>query len=218
MSVFRRITTTLSAQVDRLVGEIENHDAIVETGIRENRRALAKAKVRLARMHEDGERMRRRLDGLRRDAEAWRRRALANEDEERAIECLRRAKAAAAQAESLGRSHCAHQEVEQRLTREVDAVRRRVDGLEHRRSLMRSREATADAASRIRETESGSALDLDDTFERWEIRVTEAELQSGEAAPLDAFESELIAGEERSALRAELAELKGAREVRHEER
>ena len=218
MSVFRRITATLSAQVDRLVGEIENHDAIVESGIRENRRALAKAKVRLARIHEEGERMHRRLDGLVRDVGIWRGRAAAGEDEERAIECLRRSKSAASQAETLERSLAGHLEVEQRLTREVESVRARVEAMEHRRSLMRSREATADAAARIRESETGTTLDLDETFERWEIRVTEAELDGGSASPIDGFESGFIAEEERSALRRELAELKRAGEGRHEDR
>lgn len=218
MSVFRRITATLSAQVDRLVGEIENHDAIVESGIRENRRALAKAKVRLARMHGDGERLRRRRDDLRRDADSWQERAVSSESEDRAIECLRRAKAAAAQAESIRRTLAGHLDLEQRLSREVASVRARVEGLEHRRTLMRSREATADAASRIRESESGSVLDLDETFERWEIRVTEAELDSGAESEVDSFESGFVAEEARASLQSELAELRRAREARHEDR
>ncbi len=170
MSFIKRVTLAVSTQVDRMVGEIENHDAVVEVGIRESRRLYAKAKVRHACMRQDGERLHRRLDGLRADTTAWRERALtceqSDEGEDRALMCLSRAKRSAVQAESLAETYRHHIEVETHLGHEIDALRQRVESLEHRRQLMRSREATADAASRIRETDSGALLNLDDTFER----------------------------------------------------
>ena len=48
MSFFRRVTLAVSTQLDRMVGEIENHDAVVEAGIRESRRLYARARVRHA--------------------------------------------------------------------------------------------------------------------------------------------------------------------------
>ena len=215
MSLLKRITLAVSTQVDRLVGEIENHDAVVEAGIRESRKAYAQARVRYARMREEGERLRRKLEALHADAATWCDRALACDqsgpEEERALECLRRAKRAEAQAESLRRTWERHSEVEQRLGREMATVRQQIESLEHRRQMMRSREATADAASRISETESGAGLDLDKAFERWEIRVTEAELATETAPDSDAFESEFIARDEREALEAELAALRRTR-------
>jgi phage shock protein A len=212
MSFFRRVTLAVSTQLDRMVGEIENHDAVVEAGIRESRRLYAKARVRHERMRQDGERLKRRLDGLRRDEGLWRERALAcaavPEGEEKALTCLSRAKRAASQAEAAAETYRQHTEVARRLGHEIDGLRQRVETLEHKRQLMRSREATAEAASRIRETDQGALLDLDDTFERWEIRLTEAELTTDTLCDSDPLEAEMVAAEERADLRAELESLK----------
>jgi len=216
MSFFKRVTLAVSTGIERMVGEIENHDAVVEAGIRESRRLYAKAKVRHARMQEDGLRLRRRLDGLRADEKAWRERALScpatPEGEEKAIACLSRAKRSAEQAESLTDTVRRHLEVEARLGHEIEGLRQRVESMENRRQIMRSREATASAASRIRETDTGGLIDLDDTFERWEIRVTESELTTDTLSDTDPLESEFVAAESRAALKAELEALRRDRD------
>jgi phage shock protein A len=220
MSLIKRLSLAVSSRVERLVGEIENHDAVVEAGIRECRRLYARAAVRHTRMHAEGERLCAGRDGLQRDAVTWRQRAKATADEEQALECLRRAKQATEQAQALSQACARHAALEQRLADEIARLRQRVADLEHRRQLMRSREATADAASRIRDTEDGTSLDLDAAFERWEVKVTEAEIEPDAAPPVDAFAAGFTAEEERAALRAELTALRAAatdpEEGRHE--
>lgn len=220
MPLIQRLTLAVSSSVERLVGEIENHDAVVEAGVRESRRLYARAAVRHTRLRAAGERLCARRDGLRRDAVTWRERARTTADEEQALECLRRAKQAAEQAQSVDQAYARHVALEQRLADEIARLRQRVAELEHRRQLMRSRQATADAATRIRDTEGGTSLDLDEVFERWEVKVTEAEIESDAAPPVDTFAAGFTAEEERAALRAELAALKASstnpEEVRHE--
>lgn len=218
MSLFKRITLAVSTGVERLVGEIENHDAVVEAGIRDSRRRYAEAAVRHARLRAEGERLAARQRGLERDAADWRRRALAAEDEEQAIECLRRGKEAAAHAESLGPTCARHAALEQRLGEELAGLRRRVSDLEHRRALMRSREATASAAGQVRETEQGARVDLEDAFERWEVRVTEAEIERDADLPQDPFADRFRVAEERADLRAELSALRREHEADGERR
>jgi phage shock protein A len=76
MSLFKRITATLTTRVNHLVGELENLDAVVACGLAEMRQAYAKAKVRHDRMSSEGERLRRKLEGLQEDMAAWRERAV----------------------------------------------------------------------------------------------------------------------------------------------
>jgi len=216
MSLVTRLTATFSAGLDRLVGEIENHDAVVEAAIRDNRRAYGRARVRLGRMHEESERLRRRREGLQSKSATWRRRALACTEEASAVECLRRAHVLTAEADALADACARHDALAQQLEREIGAVRQRIEALQQRRTQLRSREASADAANRIRALETGTRLDLDDTFERWEVRVTEAEVESEldpaagyepPAAP-DRFEAEIVAAEDYAALKAELDALR----------
>lgn len=208
MSIFKRLTATLSAQVDQLVGEIENHDAVVAAGIRDARRAYATARVRLARLMRDGERLRERLAALRAERDTWRGRAAGCDDEQRGLDCLRRARRAAAEADALADTLTRHEATTRRLAADVDGLRRHIEDLEHRRRLMRSRCASADAAARLAALDGAPSLDLDDTFERWEIRITESEVTADAGSDADGLAAAFDADEEETALRAELADLK----------
>lgn len=214
MAFVKRVRASLAARVDQLVGEIENHEAVIEAGIRDRRRAYAQAKIRLGRLRQEGEHLRRRIERCRSEASAWRDRALRSEDEEAGLECMRRYKRAAEQGHALTETLGPHAEVERRLAREIERMHQRVLTLEHRRHLLRSREAAADAAVRIRVNAPDTSLDLEDALERWEVRVVEGELGCDAGPEGDSFEASFLAEEERTALRTELAALKaGAQAV-----
>lgn len=222
MSIFKRVTLAVSAQLDRLVGELENHDAVVEAGIRDSRRLYAQAKVRHGRLCHEGEGLRRRLAALRSDEQRWRERALDCDskpsDEDMALECLSRARKAAEQAAALEVAYQNHLGVERRLAAQIAALRERVDTLQHRRSLMRTRQAAAAAAGRIQAADMEPTHALEETFERWEVQLTEAELGSAEPAETDTFEAAFLASEERASLRAELDALRRAGRVQEQGR
>ena len=47
MKLIKRLSTTLSATLDSAVGQLENHDAIVEATIKQTRQSVAKTKARI---------------------------------------------------------------------------------------------------------------------------------------------------------------------------
>ncbi|MBK1649648.1 PspA/IM30 family protein [Rhabdochromatium marinum] len=228
MSLLKRFTLSVSSRIDRLVGDIENHDAVVEVGIRDSRRLLAQAQARYQRLSRDGEALQQRLDDLHAAQHRWRERALScaptttGASEDKALQCLKRARQAARQAAALQQHMQQHQAVQRRLAAEIDSLRERVAQLEQRRTLMRCRETTARTAVQRQQLDQHSQLDLDDTFERWEMRLTEAEMAAdstcgagsgvglGVAPEIDPLEEEFLAAEERNALQAELQTLRDA--------
>jgi phage shock protein A len=48
MSLIRRISTSITSSVDRAVSKVENHDAIINSALRDTQQAAARARVRLA--------------------------------------------------------------------------------------------------------------------------------------------------------------------------
>ena len=88
MSIFKRLSATFVSRMDQLVGEIEDHDAVVESVIRNARQAVAKSKVRLAQMKSEGGRLRRKLAEVKQAEMKWAERAreVANQDEDKAIQ------------------------------------------------------------------------------------------------------------------------------------
>lgn len=209
MSVFKRLSATMFSQVDRVVSEIENHDAIIEAAIRDNQRALAKARVRLNRLQADGRRLQQRLDHFKASEQQWTRRAQeqAGQDEDTALQCLRKRRECRKQIDGLETTLAEHRRAESRMAKELEAMSGRIEEIKHQRNLLRTRQSTADAMRTFRAIEDCSYIDIDSTFEKWEVRVTEAELDSGDLEPSDSLEQQFIEAEDLEDLKSELADL-----------
>ena len=140
MSFFKRITTTVAANVDSAVASMENHDAVVEASLNEMRRASAKAKARLNRVTNDGIRLRRKFADLQTTEARWIERAkqYANDDEAKALECLRRKKDCERHLSSCEETIAQHAELESRLNLSIEKIDKRYQDLEQTRTMMRT--------------------------------------------------------------------------------
>jgi len=206
MRRLRHWTTGVVAQLDGIVSRIENHEAVAESTLREARRAAARARVRLGLVRRDGDALRERLATARESEACWRERAarLAERDENAALECLRRRRAAQREVASLQARLAEHERAERGLADDVARVEERVQKLDARHHRLATRQSCADAVAVNPEPE------VDEVFERWELHVAERELVRGDAPPADAFASELDREEAEAALRAELEALRAA--------
>lgn len=215
MSLFKRIAATVYAQVDQTVSQIENHDAVIQSAIKQTQRAAAQTKVRLSRVHADGERMRRQLSALQDDSRQWRDRAkrAATSDRETALKCLARGKRCDDQITQLQQSLHKHGELSKRLEAEFNRVDSQLRQINDQRNLMRTRESAADALRMLNALDSGAGIDIEDAMDRWEVRVTEAEMQFSPSdfgahnTKSDELDQAFSQVEQREALAAELDQL-----------
>lgn len=212
MTRIKRWTAAFASRIDRLASQVENHEALVESAIHEVNRAAARAKVQLARVRQDGSRLRNRLAELQQAEAMWRDRARrsASDDEGVALECLHRSRAARRQAADIERRIAEHEEAERQLAGDVATVEQRLSSLTEQRNVMRTRQSRAEALSAIRSATSSCADEVGELFYRWEMRVTEAELAGSCVAAHDPLEASFASDEEKAELRAELAELMSA--------
>ena len=218
MSIFKRLTATFSSRVDQMVTQIENHDAVVEVAIRESRQATAKAKVRLSRVQRDGEQLRTKISQLQKEEQLWtsRAREVAQQDEGRALECLRRRKLCQQHLAQLEKALKQHEGLEQRLVQDIKAAEHKLAELSQQRNLMRTRQSAAEALNSISGLDENVALDVAGAFERWEIKVTEAELEVGTGYSVgdsyDLLDREFLDAEDKAGLQAELQQLLAEKE------
>ncbi len=211
MQRIRLWTAGLLSRVDWMVTQVENHEALAQSAIREVQRSAARAKVQLAKVRKDGAVLREQLGEARGTEATWRERAqrLAREDEERAVECLRRSKAASRRAARLAERVAEHDRVEKQLGRDVQAVEQRLGHLKEQRNLLRTRQSRAEALTQVAEASQPLGPEVGELFERWETRVMERELESQCSVDegVDDLEEELAGEEEQASLRAELEDL-----------
>ena len=214
MSFIKRIHATLTGSLDQAISQIENQDAVVDAILKEARQALAKSKVRLTRVEQDSRVMHQELASLDEAVITWTQRAqrVGPDDQARALECLRQRKVASSNKSSLVVRITQHDVVSKRLASDVKQAEVRVTEMLNKQHLMRTRESAADALRSMNAVEQNMTDELSTTFERWEVKVTEAELLSGNEGYIsgpNAFEHDFISQEEEEALRLELAELTG---------
>jgi len=209
MSRFKQWSTVLFSRVDSMVSRMENHEALVDSAIREVRQSLARAKVQLGRVQLDRRTIETRHGDAQQAVHSWTERAtaVAEKDEQRAIECLRRKHASAREADGLADRLAQQRQVEDKLVSDIRQVEERLTGLLHQRNLLRTRESTAAARGAMDTAASPFGEDVGEVLERWEMQVTEAELGSGNSVELDSFVDDFVASEEQQALREELRQL-----------
>ena len=210
MAPLRRWTRAVVSRIDHIVSQVENHEGLVDSAIQDVRRAAAQARVRLARVEKDGASLKRRLEDERESAKRWRERALetAASDEDRAVECLRRAKRAERLSEQLESRQIEHERSEKALRRDVALVEEKLAALREKRNVLRTRQSRAEALQGTRAAEISGDEVLGDLFDRWDTRITELELDGDCTSRVDALEAEYRESEEDGDLRAELASLR----------
>lgn len=210
MGIINRITTTLTASVDNAVSQVENHDAVINISIKDCRTALSKAQVRYSRVKKDKQNLQVKLKELKEMKTTWENRAktVAQEDEKTALDCLHRKNICKQRIANTQQALTQHEELEQKVGASINKIEQRLSHITQQRNMMRSRHSAADALRTINSIEGSSKNDVDDTFERWEMVISEAEYEVGqELESVDQLEKAFSEKEDEAALRAELAEL-----------
>jgi phage shock protein A len=209
MARIKRWTHGFVASIDSMIVQVENHEALATSALRDLEQGVARSRVQLTRVERDGRSLRQALDEEREATTRWRERARREENEARALECLRRHKRSEARVSELNHNQAEHERIEQQLKRDVQTLERRLVELRQQRNTMRTRQSRAEAfgiAQGQSDVESG---EIGQIFERWETRVAESEVASGcLVASLDSFDDEFLDAEEAASLKLELAALK----------
>ena len=210
MNVFKRWTSGIVSRVDAMVAKIENHEALINSAIAEFQKNVGRAQVALQSVRRDGDAMKARLEEEERARDDWKRRALdAGNDDEKAVECLRRSKRARENADALRHRLSAHIQTETALAADLTRLRDGLTELKEQRNLMRTRQSRARAMVAIQDGQGRMRGDIEEILERWEIHVAEHEIEGGcFADPSDPLKEAFEAEEERAALLAELDALR----------
>jgi phage shock protein A len=207
MNRVKRWTMSVTRWVDDVLAQVENHEAAVGSAIARARKSTARARVQLRRVERDAQMLR---DSLAKEEEAvlaWRRRAKVTLDDERALECLRRYKAAERRVVTLRQRLIEQQRAHKELSEGIKLLHQRLSELIERKNIMRTRQSHAEATHGMTSA-AGPIEDLEEVFDRWEARVGEIEIAIGYPDPVDSFEAQINEEEENHALQIELEELR----------
>lgn len=211
MRLFKRISSTVLSSVDKVVSEVENHDAVVESMLKDLHRASATTKVRQKRVTQDGVAMRAQLQKVQQDEQKWTERAstFAAVDEAKALSCLERRQRCRQEIERLQKMLLQHADTERKLIEQVRTIEQRHAEIGNKRHLMQSRQAVVEANRVVAAVTGAGSVDVNDAFDRWEMSITQAESSGGHSFDgavdgIDDFEQQFIDSETKQKLQDEL--------------
>ena len=209
MSIFKRLSTTLVSRVDQVVGEIENHDAVIQATLDEMRKKIAQAKVNLAQVQREEAKLKQKIETRKNDQQRWRERAVssAKNDEAKALTCLQRSQQCEKEAARLKQSLDTYQQTSQQLSDDIAQSEAQLAELSQKQTLMRARQSSSAALNASNKTIDDENRQLEDTFDRWEVKVCQAEMRNDSHPMIDPIEQAFVAEEQQDELRQQLAEL-----------
>ena len=209
MKIFKRWTSGVVASFEWVANQVENHEALVAAAIREMEESVAKARVQMQRVQKDGSTLKKHLEKAQSDIEVWTERARqsSEENKEKALECIRRKRKAEREAESLKVRFEEHLRVERQLSQDLETVQARLVDLRQKKNSFLARKYNSEAHRAGSPDHVGLIHEIDDIFERWEVRLAQCEPVHESA---DTFAQEFEEKEELEDLEAELEQLQQA--------
>lgn len=209
MSLLKRTFTSLYAKVDQMVGEIENHDALIQAAIREQKKKLATAKVQLRRIESAEKDVRAKIAQANLDARRWQERALkeAQDNESQALLCLQRRQEVQTRSDQLSEMLQEYQVSSGQIKVNINHCEKDLNEMNQKHQILRARQSTAEAMTLIDHQENAYSSDVAESFDRWEIKIAQSEHFVDVSGPGDELEQAYLDEENEQTLRAELAEL-----------
>ena len=207
MNLIKRLTTTVSATLDSAVGQIENHDAIIEATIKQTRQSIAKTKARINTLRQQQQAYETQLKDARDQHASWTQRAtqLANNDQDKALQCMSRRNQCQSEINRLTLLIEQQKSLINDVSLNLQKLQAQSDEMSQKHNLMRSRQAVADVNRAV--GKAANNISVNDTFERWESIVMEHEMTVNDLCTRDPLELELTQQEDDAELLRQLTDL-----------
>lgn len=205
MKLIKRLSTSITATLDSAVGQLENHDAIVEASIKQTRQAVAKTRARINTLRQQHQAYQAQLKEAKEQFDLWTQRAasLATSDQAKALQCVTRRNQCEADIGRLSYSEKQQADLVRDVTANLQTLQTKLDQMTQKHNLMRSRQTVADVNRAVAYASTDDTLS--DTFERWESTVLEHEFAVSDACSRDSLDVELTRAEDEADLLAQLA-------------
>ena len=210
MSILKRLSTTLISRIDRVVTEIENHDAVIQAALNEMNSKMAKAKIALKQACRERDRIKTELETQQSNVHRWQERAIicAKTDESKALECLRRSHKSRDRAAMLQKSLDEYTRSIEKMTGNIQSSAQRLNEMKQRLTLMRAKQATSKTDATAHSNCGDAESIVEDTFNRWEMHLNHDDIPLDcTTDDMDELEHAFITQEQQNDLRSELTAL-----------
>jgi len=205
MTIFRKLSAGITAKIDCLVGQMQNHQALVDQTIREVSSAACEAQVHLRRVRQQLDSISTKIEETDERIAKWIERAKesAGKDKDVALRCLERKRELESKKVSLEKRAIELGKIERKMAEDQLKMETNLGELKARRSDLISKEKSSFVSSAVNEAFNSRLSEVQEVFDSWEISI--GEYQS--IPDQDPLEQQFESVERKNDLEQELAGL-----------
>ncbi|GAB6141027.1 hypothetical protein JCM14076_17560 [Methylosoma difficile] len=209
MNSLKRLFITVKTQIDGLVDDFENHEAVAGVAIKDLEDWRSQTRIhqhRLQKMIADFDSQ---LAELATEAATWSARAVKvrETDEQKALECVKRMRRAQQQSQLIARQLQTTQQQLAQLDADLATIQNQLHTLNSQKAVFAARQNRIQLQSGLKSGRDNPAEQAQKIFNRWEEAITGAELTSPEPVNTDPFADSFAQEEDALALTMLLDEL-----------
>lgn len=211
MKSLKRLFVSIKSQIDHVADEFENHEALAGAAIQDLQEIARKTRLHLHRVGKLSEHYRNQLQEQQEQARLWSERAIKvkQQDEQKALQCVRRLRQAQRQIASLEHQHQESTKQEAKIREDLNTILERLQDLKNKKEILAARQNRACIQETLLDRRGNPVQDVQDIFDRWEGSVVSAEFETPEPFETDSFASAFEQEEDELALKMMLDELTG---------
>ncbi|MEE9425639.1 MAG: hypothetical protein V3V18_11795 [Methylococcales bacterium] len=194
MNTVKRLFISIKQQIENVAEDFEDHQALINAAIVELDEVGATTQIQLNRTRNELTNYEKQIKEIETESTLWadRARKLHTEDENKALDCVKRIKVLQNQSQRLAEQIDHSIEVERHLIKNLSAINDKRSELKIRKDNLNSRQNRTVADQLMVHSENGVVTQADKILDRWENRVVSKEYrtqQTQHAEHLDTVDS-----------------------------
>lgn len=209
MNSLKRLFISLKSQVDVIVDDFENHEAVAGVAIKDLEEWRGKTRIHQHRLQTMVGQFEATLAELHKEAETWAARAVKTQatDQQKALECVKRMVSTQQQIKTLEAQLQTAQSQHAQLAADLNAVQTRLYTLTTQKAVFAARQNRLHLQASLKNGDGNPLAEAQRVFNRWEEAITGAECGHPDPISQDPFADAFAQAEETLELNRILAEL-----------
>ncbi len=210
MNNLKRIFFSVKSQIDHVADEFENHEALAGVAIDDLQAIASRTRLHLHRVSKISEQYKQQLLEHQQQANLWSERALKTrqEDEQRALQCVKRLREVNQQIKSLQQACQESTAQEAKIRSDLELIQEQLQCLKIKKEILAARQNRTKIQETLGDHHGGSIQEVQNIFQRWEGSVVSSEFLASEPIiDTDSFAKPFEQEEDELALKMMLDEL-----------
>ncbi len=209
MNTFFRIFTTVRHQLDNVVSDFENHEALADVALNDLQQLQGQTRLQLHRIRKLIQQHEENIKKQKQQADTWTKRALSlkDNDETAALECMKRLRHCKQSIQSLQKNLDTTRDQESKMQNNLQSIQEQLHQLSSKKHELIARQQQTKIFHQTRSPSQSTQSSANQIINRWEETLISQEDETFDSVDFDPFNKQFEEEEDMLELKSMLDEL-----------